>query len=70
VLRVSRRAAAVIMDNGQSAHYEEAAQWLERARAVWYALGCADEWREHRAALLETHRRKYKLLPLLRALPD
>jgi uncharacterized Zn finger protein len=40
------------MDGDKSARYQEAAQWLGRARTVLHALGRANQWSELRAALL------------------
>lgn len=68
VQSISRREAEAIMDAGKSGQYEEAAAWLRRMKAALAAAGCPDEWPPYRDALLETHRRKYKLVPLLKAL--
>ena len=56
------------MNEGRSGHYEEAAQYLARARAGALAAGKPDEWRAYINGVLTTHGRKYKLVPLLRPL--
>ena len=56
--------AAAIMDNNRAQHYAEAAQWLEQVALACDAAGRDDEW----ARVIDKHRRKYKLRPLLEAL--
>jgi uncharacterized Zn finger protein len=68
VSATGRRQAEAIADAGASAHYDLAAAWLARVRAADERLGHGAEWRAYLEALIETHRRKYKLRPLLEAL--
>ncbi|MEZ5601258.1 MAG: hypothetical protein R3F36_09895 [Candidatus Competibacteraceae bacterium] len=53
------------MDGAKSAHYQDAAQWLRKAKQAHDALGQKAEWRAYLGALREKHQRKYKLMPLL-----
>jgi uncharacterized Zn finger protein len=68
VIGASRRQAEEIMNAGRSGHYREAADWLGLAKRASLASGQAQEWQEYLDALLEQHRRKYKLMPFLREL--
>jgi uncharacterized Zn finger protein len=68
VIRASRRQAEEIMNAGRSGHYGEAADWLGLAKTAFLASGQAQQWQEYLDALLEQHRRKYKLMPFLREL--
>ncbi len=60
--------AATIMDGGKADRYHYAAQWVERARDAYRAAGQEANWQDFKEALLETHKRKYKLIPMLRDL--
>ena len=68
VIDLSERMATRIMDANQAGHYALAAQWLEKAAVAYEADGREDEWAGRVAALIEKHRRKYKLRPLLESL--
>jgi len=68
VMQSSRAQAEAIMDGGRSQHYETAARWLARVRDASLAAGRDDEWLLYIETLIDQHRRKYKLLPLLKAL--
>ena len=46
----------------------EAAQWLEKALQAFFAADREEEWRALLGRLIELHRRKHKLRPLLEAL--
>lgn len=67
-IRQCQRQAEQIMDAGKAQDYDVAAKWLARAKPIYLAAGQAEAWRSYLAGLLETHRRKYKLVPMLRAL--
>jgi len=56
------------MQGSKARDYEEAAGWLATARQAYVAMGRQGEWRQYLNSLLETHARKYKLVPLLQAL--
>ena len=62
------RMAEPIMTEGKSRSYETAAQWLGIAARAHAAGGRSAEWFARLEALIETHRRKYTLRPLLEAL--
>ena len=56
------------MDQGKAQYYDAAARWLARARTAYRHAGREAEWRAYHQELLEQHGRKYKLVPLLKAL--
>ena len=68
VIAASRKQAEDIMNGGKAQYYGAAAQWLARARDAYRAANREPEWRAYRAELLVQHARKYKLMPLLKAL--
>jgi uncharacterized Zn finger protein len=68
VIAASRRQAEGIVDDGKSQYYGAAARWLGKARAAYQANGREQEWQSYLAGLLDRHRRKYTLVPLLKAL--
>jgi uncharacterized Zn finger protein len=63
-----RAQAEPIMNEGKSRHYHHAARWLERARSAYRAAGREAEWHAYLRELIAQHQRKYKLVPMLRAL--
>jgi uncharacterized Zn finger protein len=65
VIRLAMHHATSIMDANQAAHYALAAQWLEKAALAHEVLGREDAWRACLDELIDRHRRKYKLRPLL-----
>lgn len=68
VIAQARQQAESIMDGSKSAYYEDAAQWLRKVRQAYEALGQKARWRAYLDTLCDKHQRKYKLMPLLRAL--
>ena len=68
VLTMSRREAETIMDEGKSAYYDTARDWLRRYKTALSNLHRADDWVPYRNTLLEKHRRRYKLIPLIKEL--
>jgi uncharacterized Zn finger protein len=68
VIRACRAQAESIMDGGKAQHYDTAARWLAKVRDASVAAGRDEERVEYFASLLDRHRRKYKLVPLLQAL--
>jgi uncharacterized Zn finger protein len=68
VIRYTVARASSIMDDNRSGQYAEAARWLEMAALGYEATGRDDDWAVLLAGLIEKHRRKYKLRPLLEAL--
>ncbi|RME88471.1 MAG: SWIM zinc finger domain-containing protein [Anaerolineae bacterium] len=67
-IRAAQRQAEEIMDAGASDRYHHAVRWLEKARAAYRAAGREAEWRAYLENLLQRHARKYKLVPMLKAL--
>lgn len=70
VIALCRRHAEAIMDGGNADAYERAAAWLRTARRAHAASSKRAEWRAYLDAVLERHRKKYRLRPLLEALRD
>ena len=67
-IKTARGQAEPIMNEGKSQYYGAAARWLARARDAYRAAGREAEWRAFHQELLALHARKYRLMPLLRAL--
>lgn len=67
-IALSKQQAESIMEGGKSEYYTLAARWLERARAAYITAHQEAEWRDYLADTLARHQRKYKLVPLLKAL--
>lgn len=65
VIETCRRPAEEIMNEGNSRHYDEAVNWLAKARDAHTAAGREDEWRAYLEELIAYHQRKYKLRPML-----
>jgi uncharacterized Zn finger protein len=68
VIAQARQQAEPIMNEAKSSQYEDAAMWLRKVKQAHEALGQKAEWRTYLGALCEKHQRKYKLMPLLKAL--
>lgn len=68
VIQACRKQAEYIMDGGKSEYYHSAANWLAKARTAYQALGHEEEWQAYLSELLTLHGRKYKLVPMLKAL--
>ena len=54
------------MDAGKSQAYAAAVDWLRMARDIYLQHERRGEWQAYLDGLLETHRRKYKLVSMLR----
>lgn len=68
VIQASRQQAESIINRGKANAYETAASWLRKAKQAYEITGRQTEWEGYIAGLLEQHRRKHKLVPLLEAL--
>ncbi len=68
VIHFAMAQATSIMDANNASRYELAAQWLEKAALAHEAAGRDDDWRACLEDLIDRHRRKYKLRPLLERL--
>lgn len=67
-IQACKAQAEPIMDEGKSKSYHHAANWLAKAKAAYRAAGRESEWRAYLASLLDVHRRKRSLVPLLKGL--
>lgn len=67
-IRQYQNRAERIMNAADAKHYDAAAGWLRRAREIYLQHGRQAEWERYLNQLLQMHARKYKLVPLLRAL--
>jgi uncharacterized Zn finger protein len=56
------------MDGGRAQYYDAAANWLAKARKAYHVMSREQEWRVYLNELLTRHGRKYKLIPMLKAL--
>lgn len=68
VIEIAERMAGGIMEAGQSGAYELAAKWLDKAARAYAAAGRFEDWITRIDLLIDRHRRKHKLRPLLAAL--
>ncbi len=68
VIKVSRKQAEWIMNEGKARFYDTAAQWLEKAKLAFVAADMEHEWGAYLEGLIHAHTRKYKLRPLLEKL--
>lgn len=65
-IRKYQERAEAIMDAGRSGSYDTAVSWLRDARDIYQQLNRLPEWQRYLDGILETHQRKYKLVPMLR----
>jgi uncharacterized Zn finger protein len=65
-IRKSKRKAEAIMDAGSSGSYDTAVSWLKTTRDIYQQHQRQQEWEAYLDSLLDTHHRKYKLVPMLR----
>jgi uncharacterized Zn finger protein len=68
VIEACRKQAEYLMDGGKAQYYFAVGQWLAKARQAYQELGRAAEWQQYLDELLQKHRLKHKLVPLLQAL--
>jgi uncharacterized Zn finger protein len=68
VIDIAGRMAGGTMEAGQPGLYYLAAKWLEKAALACDAAGRFEDWITRIDGLIEKHRRKHKLKPLLAAL--
>ncbi len=67
-IRTARERAEQIMDPGKSEYYHHAGRWLTRVRAAYEASNRNEEWQNYRTRLLLSHKRKLKLVAILKTL--
>lgn len=65
VIASCRKRAEEIMDQGRSRYYADAVDWLAKVRDAYLADEREEEWEVYLAALIDDHRRKYRLRPML-----
>lgn len=65
-ITLCKQKAERIMDAGKSGSYEMAVSWLSRAKELYIQHNRQAEWTAYLDKVLETHHRKYKLVPMLR----
>ena len=65
-IRQCKQQAEAIMDGGHSREYDSAVSWLRIARDIYIQHERPKEWEVYLDSLLDTHFRKYKLIPMLR----
>jgi uncharacterized Zn finger protein len=65
-IRMSKGKAEAIMDAGSSGSYDSAVSWLKTTRDIYQQHQKQREWKNYLDSLLDTHHRKYKLVPMLR----
>ncbi len=63
-----KRQAESIMNAGKANAYDAAVAWVRTARDIYLQHARGAEWQAYLAGLLETHGRKYKLVPMLRGI--
>lgn len=68
VIQNCRKQAEYIMERGKAELYHAAANWLAKARKAYQMQGHNEEWQTYLNELLSQHGRKYKLVPMLKAL--
>jgi len=68
VIQACRKQAEYIMDRGKAELHHSATNWLAKARKAYYRQGSEVEWQTYLDELLSQHGRKYKLVPMLKAL--
>lgn len=54
-----------IMNRGQAESYQEAVNWLTKARSAYIQAGQQSEWRKYQTELMAIHGRKRKLMSLM-----
>lgn len=63
-----KRQAESIMDAKKAKDYDRAVEWLRLARVIFAQHDRLAEWQVYLASLLALHERKYKLVPMLKAI--
>ena len=61
------RRAESIMDAGKAKYYDEAVEWIKKARDAYIASDRKQEWSDYRTKLMITHTRKRKLMSLMKS---
>ncbi len=67
-IRKCQQQAESIMNAGKANAYDRAVAWVRTAHDIYLQHNRGAEWQAYLAGLLETHGRKYKLVPMLRGI--
>lgn len=67
-IQACKKQAEPIMDGGKAQYYHAAASWLSKAHRAYQMLNRDNDWQIYVNELLQLHGRKYKLVPLLKAI--
>jgi uncharacterized Zn finger protein len=67
-IRTARDQAEQIMNPGTSKYYHHAGRWLTHVRAAYQASNRDEEWRSYRTRLLLHHKRRHKLVAVVKSL--
>ncbi|HEY4383079.1 MAG TPA: hypothetical protein VGN34_01205 [Ktedonobacteraceae bacterium] len=68
VIQACRQQAEYLMNGAKAQYYYAVHAWLAKARQAYRALGREAEWQSYLNELLQMHRLKQKLVPLLKDL--
>lgn len=66
VIANAKPRAEKIMDAKKAEYYDQAAQWLQKARNAYYQAGKQAEWSVYHSELMRVHSRKPKLMGFLK----
>jgi uncharacterized Zn finger protein len=66
VIANAKPRAEKIMDAKKAEYYDQAAQWLQKARNAYYQAGKQAEWSAYHSELMRVHSRKPKLMGFLK----
>jgi uncharacterized Zn finger protein len=66
VIANAKPRAEKIMDAKKAEYYDQAAQWLQKARNAYYQAGKQAEWSAYHSELMQVHSRKPKLMGFLK----
>jgi uncharacterized Zn finger protein len=67
-IQASKKQAEFIMNGGKAQYYQSAANWLSKVHQAYQVLNRNEEWQVYLNELLQLHRLKHKLVPLLKAI--
>lgn len=65
ITNASQRAES-IMNAGKAEHYNQAVEWLKKARAAYLDSDRQTDWSNYRASLIQLHTRKRKLMGMFK----
>ena len=68
VIDTACRQAESIANAGKAKYYDHVATWLSKAKAAYQSVDREQEWQDYLDKLRTEHRRKYKLMDMLRNL--